>query len=451
MSETLTTAIADVLRRRVDGEMVVVFCSQQADVPHWQRLLRAANARASLVLAFDGPSLTGLLPSGARRSAAQLVTDRHRLLASIVEDSPLARLVDDFDPAQQAILLVTDPLDPAIAGRRAFLGAKHPSWAIFEHKSAVDTLWDVIGVERPESIIFDQPGALLYLDALGPADVVVSWQQRGAAPSAGGDGVRTLARGRGQDIGGRLRAMPRLAGTPCRLHGVVGVDATAAFSVLELLVPHRVAEGTFLCAGTCQLPEGQQSDLVDLTRRLGDRLRERLAYRGGFSVDGILTREGFRPTDLNTRITSAVESLPPAVRVATHASALLARAELTRLPIQALEAQVERAFCDTQELLLRAPLPVDVLPATQTVRWTGTTLTPTDEGHADGVIACVLAARGPTLTVRLRRAALPSAINIQDATIAAFDAADRLLGAGFGRLEPPETFDAVPVQRGGVV
>jgi hypothetical protein len=186
-----------------------------------------------------------------------------------------------------------------------------------------------------------------------------------------------------------------------------------------------------------------------LTRRFGDRLRKHLAYRGGFSVDGILTRDGFRPTDLNTRITSAMESLPPSLRVAVHASALLARAELAGLPITALEKQVGRAFGDAQELLLRAPLPGGACPATHPVRWTGTTLIPAAEGHAHGVIAFVMASRGATLTVRLRRAELPPALSVQAVTIAAFEAADRLLGAGFGQLEPPEASGTVPIQRDG--
>ena len=36
-------------------------------------------------------------------------------------------------------------------------------------------------------------------------------------------------------------------------------------------------------------------------RRVGEGLRERIAFRGAFTVDGVMTAEGFRPTELNPR------------------------------------------------------------------------------------------------------------------------------------------------------
>ena len=40
----------------------------------------------------------------------------------------------------------------------------------------------------------------------------------------------------------------------------------------------------------------------DLARRVGDGLRERVGYRGAFTVDGVLAAEGFLPTELNPRL-----------------------------------------------------------------------------------------------------------------------------------------------------
>jgi hypothetical protein len=39
----------------------------------------------------------------------------------------------------------------------------------------------------------------------------------------------------------------------------------------------------------------------DLARQVGDGLRERVGYRGAFTVDGVLTADGFLPTELNPR------------------------------------------------------------------------------------------------------------------------------------------------------
>jgi hypothetical protein len=37
-------------------------------------------------------------------------------------------------------------------------------------------------------------------------------------------------------------------------------------------------------------------------RRVGDHLAEAHGYRGAFGIDGVLTADGFRPTELNTRM-----------------------------------------------------------------------------------------------------------------------------------------------------
>src|SRR3954471_20997855 len=102
MAEDLAAAVSGALRNCVAGEMVVVFCSQQVDVPVWRQLLDSAGAGDSLVLPFDGPTLTDILASAPGRSAAQLLADRHSLLATLAEASPLSRLVGAFDPAERA-------------------------------------------------------------------------------------------------------------------------------------------------------------------------------------------------------------------------------------------------------------------------------------------------------------------------------------------------------------
>lgn len=377
------------------------------------------------------------------------MADRHALLATLDEDSPLSRTVDRFDPAGQAVLLVTDPLDPPALGHRRHLGGKHPSWAMFEYKSVVDTLWDAIGLPRAESLVFDQPGTLLRPSGLGAADIVLAAQRRGDEPSAGGGDVRLLTGGASIPVGPmslpqRIRAMPALAGLPCRVHGLVLPETTAAFPPLELLVPHRPDDGTFLCAGAWPLPASEQHELVELTRRLGEALRRRLAYRGGFSVDGILTAEGFRATDLNTRVTSAFDNAAPAARVPVHASALLARDDRTGVDAPALAQLARDTFNGAHELILRTPVVSDVDPAEVPVRWTGTAITACTAVQSHGTIETAEGARGTVLTVRLHRERLPPGLTLQAAAVAAFGGADRLLGTQLGPLRQPERHAAPP-------
>ncbi|WP_213455794.1 hypothetical protein [Rhizomonospora bruguierae] len=404
-----------------------------------------------MVLAFDGPELTRLLPASASRSAAQLVTARHELLATLACDSSLSRLLDRFDSDRRAWLVVTDPLDPPVLGSRRHLGGKHPSWAMFEHKSTVDALWDAIGLARAESIVFDQPGRLLSGGQFAGVGGVASSQRRGAAPSAGGGDVRRWTGGRQPHAGHerlRVRLLPALRGTPCRLHGLVLPEATVAFPPLELLVPHRPDDGVYLCAGAWPLPD--PAGLIAQTRWLGDRLRDRLAYRGGFSVDGILTRNGFRPTDLNTRITSVFEALPPMVRVAAHTAAIVARANLPGVDGCASERWFGQVFDEPEELVLRLPAPQSANAAELGVRWNGSVLEPAARGGHHGVIELNQGARGMVASIRLHRTHLPADVVLQRVAVAALAAADRLLGTGFGRLEPPRAArGAVPARRSG--
>jgi hypothetical protein len=428
--------VAAVLRRRLAGENVIVFCSQHEEVPAWQRLLETAGVNSVLVLAFDGPQLSPLLAHPSHREAGELVAARHRLLGTLSGKSPLAQMVDGFDPARRAVLLVTDPLDPREVGERHLFGAKHPSWSLVEHKSVVDTLWDVMGVDRAESVTLDRPGALLRPGALAVTGIVASWQPLGEAPTAGGSGIRT-ALTEIDDGPFRVRVMPHLTGRPCRLHGLTSADRTVVFPPLELLVPQRREGGSFLCAGSAPLSAPEQAPLTALTRRLGDQLRAFLAYRGGFSVDGILTPDGFRPTDLNTRVTSALESLPATVRVAVHACALAARAGLIDLPGPALGRYVAHAFRQTGELLIRAPFPDNDRLVREPVRWSGAVLVSAGHAEPHGVLDIGPGARGAVLNARLRHADLPDGMDLQAVTIAVFEAADRLLGARYGPLMAP--------------
>ena len=50
-----------------------------------------------------------------------------------------------------------------------------------------------------------------------------------------------------------------------------------------------------------------------LARRTGDHLRVTAGYRGAFGIDGVLTADGFRPTELNARLSGGVASMARSV------------------------------------------------------------------------------------------------------------------------------------------
>lgn len=197
----------------------------------------------------------------------------------------------------------------------------------------VDALWDATGVPRAQSIVSDGTADLAMLGAIVDrgAGVVCSCQPIGAGPSAGGDGIWWWRNGpplttipTAEPGTWRVRLMPLLEGVPVRLHGLTLTTRVIPFPPMELVTLPRAGQGTFLCAGAVPTL-GHAANLVTQTERLGAGLRERLGYRGGFSVDGILTAGGFLPTDFNARLTSAMEAAPPELRVLLHAVNLLAR------------------------------------------------------------------------------------------------------------------------------
>jgi hypothetical protein len=51
-------------------------------------------------------------------------------------------------------------------------------------------------------------------------------------------------------------------------------------------------------------PAADRSVMREAARRVGEHLRAAYGYRGAFGIDGVLTADGFRPTELNTRMSA---------------------------------------------------------------------------------------------------------------------------------------------------
>ncbi|WP_204036353.1 hypothetical protein, partial [Micromonospora qiuiae] len=328
------------------GGRVIVICGRADDAQAWQKLL---GAHRCLALALDdAPPKVRTRPI---RGASDQLAWQHDAIAGLEGSGWLAALADAFDPDHSASLLLPDPLDPPRAGDRRRIGARQPPWRMFEDKTTVDALWDSAGIPRAPSIITNNPadiGVLGHLVDQG-AGVVCSYQPTGTGPTAGGDGIWWWRSGipparmpTAKAGSWRIRLMPLLEGTPVRLHGMVLGSTVLPFPPMELVTLPRPEHGTFLCAGAVPTL-GDAADLVAQTARLGAGLREHLGYRGGFSVDGILTANGFLPTDLNARLTSAMEAAPSELRVQLHTINMLAR-ERIEPDTGAVRQLAEKAF-----------------------------------------------------------------------------------------------------------
>lgn len=252
------------------------------------------------------------------RNQDALAAEFARLLAR--PTPALTAHLDGFDPDRSALVLDTLDTDGAELLHRRRYGYRRPHWTAAEDKVRVHEVWERAGIAAaPQAVVPCEPAALAEATRrLGtPRGTVWAADAR--------DGVHTGARGTrhhppGADtaalaaefgrLADRVRVMPFLDGLPCSIHGLVvpGTDAVPVFRPLELLTLHR-PDGGFVFAGTStywDCPEPGNAELRATARAVGRALRELYGYRGAFTLDGVLTADGFRPTEVNARLGSGL-------------------------------------------------------------------------------------------------------------------------------------------------
>lgn len=228
--------------------------------------------------------------------------------------------VDGFDPTGEArVLRCLFATDAPVAGRAAW-GSRPLAWRELEDKTTVDAFWDAVGVVRaPAEVVApgEAPAAHQRLDqgagTVWALDNREGWHGgahglrwvRGAADCT--EAV-TWAEARAR----RLRVMPFLEGVPCSIHGIVFADHVVALRPCEMVVLRRPGTLRFSYAQAATFWDPEPRDraaMRELVRRVGRHLRETVGYRGVFTVDGVMSREGFRPTELNPRFGGAIGKL----------------------------------------------------------------------------------------------------------------------------------------------
>jgi hypothetical protein len=262
--------------------------------------------------------------------------------AALRDPSPaLVSALDRWDPerrAQVAGLIVLGEV-PGVAGRPRY--ARPPAaWAALEDKCAVEALWEAAGIPRAPSRVVDARAAPLLAAARdldrGAGAVLAGDAREGV--HGGAEGLRWVREAAEVREAAaffaprcdRVRVMPFLEGVPCSIHGIVLPDFVAALRPIELVTLRRPADARLLYAGlgtTWDPPAADREAMRALARRLGELLRERVAFRGPFTVDGVLTAEGFRPTELNPRFGAGLGLLAGAMPALPLAPLMLAAAE----------------------------------------------------------------------------------------------------------------------------
>ncbi|MGY2704028.1 hypothetical protein [Nocardioides sp. HB32] len=249
--------------------------------------------------------------------ATVLATDGARLHDRLLRDLPPGTVaaVERFDPDRRGVFR-TSPFvtsDEPVLGRPV-TGGRPRAFLALEDKLRADAIWAAAGVDAaPYRIVPLQEDALAEAtrEVAGPLGAVWS----GDGFTGGGDYVRWVldrddrvrARAFFAPRCERVRVMRFLDGVPCSIHGFVLPDGTAVLRPVEIAVLRDRAARTFEYAGVgsgWDPPPADREHLRDVARRVGEHLRAEHGFRGAFGVDGVLTADGFRPTELNPRMSA---------------------------------------------------------------------------------------------------------------------------------------------------
>lgn len=350
------------LRRVFAGQRLLVIGGPVAGLAALGKLLHELEAESLLLI---GSSLgTGALPDPEVMPWVSLDLRASSVNESIAQyEARLARPTPElmarvraFDPEGRALALGPIVLSelPEVCGRRRF-GARARNWAEVEDKVRVDAIWRAAGVEgAPSEVVALEPSALWSahqrLDQ-GDGSVWVGDAREGVH-----GGAERLAWVRSPSEAERarerltvhcdaVRVMPFIEGIPCSIHGMVTARGVAVFRPVELVVLRRPDEGRFVYAGVTTVfdpsPEDRQA-LRGVARVVGRELSERVGFRGSFSLDGVLGRDGFVPTEINARVGAGLGLLTagePTLPLALLSLALAAGLDLD-MNLEQLEASV---------------------------------------------------------------------------------------------------------------
>ena len=294
--------------------------------------LRALGARDLLVVATEG---AGAGPQPEARVMIERPPPGDGMMSAMrgaisLIGHPTAAMraaIADFDPHGSAIYLGHFLNEsPSIDGR-PFLAHRRPEWVALEDKTVLAELLASAGITSAPSAVValvDAAGTRHELD-LGSGTVWAADSTSGFHGGAAGtrwvvsddDAVRVTSElGReAQDV----RIMPFLEGIATSIHGIVLPDGIATVRPVELVTLRRGRDLVYSgCATFWDPADDVRAEMQQAARRLGDVLRHQVDFRGAFTIDGIATSSGFRPTELNPRfgaglgvMTRGKPDLPP--------------------------------------------------------------------------------------------------------------------------------------------
>ena len=309
---------ATLLRPLFEGRKFILAGGSVTGVASRAHALDALGAAPPFLLAFGEEAVDLPCTEVARLHVfdieARNLVDQLQTEEATLRNLPgnVEAMIDRWDPDRSARALCEPGEVSTVAGRKTY-AARKPAWTALD-KTVIDEFWDGAGVHRAPSrvvaadhheLIAAAAGLDQGLGTVWAADVRsgilggavgLRWVRPGDDGSAAADSLRQIA--------DRVRVMPFLEGIPVSIHGIVFHGGVAVFRPVEMIVL-RPTEGDRLlyagCSSWFDPPTGDREAIRGTARRVGQALRERVDYRGAFTVDGVLSSDGFVPTELNPR------------------------------------------------------------------------------------------------------------------------------------------------------
>ncbi|MGB7879297.1 MAG: ATP-grasp domain-containing protein [Ilumatobacteraceae bacterium] len=311
------------LRRAFGGRSVVLAGAMGASWTEHIDLLRSVGAERLLVVATAGrgagpqpdvPTVIVEPPDGL--SEMQRIHAADRALADPTPE--MVDALDRFDPHREAIVVGTFLATTARLAGRPLLAHRRPEWVALEDKVVVDAFWDRAGVERQPSVVVSLDEAAGAARSIDRGDGTV-WAADAREGFHGGAhhihwviDDATLARAITSlaPVCDRVRVMPFLEGIPCSIHGIVLPDGVSVLRPVEMVTLRRGNEFVYTgCATSWDPTPAVREQMRSIARRTGQQLGDEVGFRGAFTVDGVVTADGFWPTELNPRFGAGIMTI----------------------------------------------------------------------------------------------------------------------------------------------
>src|SRR3954453_5287074 len=321
----------ELLRPLFTGRKVVCVGEMTAHFTPTAALALSLGAESVLVIGTGGYGM-GSQPEGAAVIAldpapAGSMLDGIRYHLALMHNPPprVQEALRSFDPDRSALVLGTFLNTADQIDGRPLLAYRHPEWLALEDKTLADGLWGQAGVARAPAHVGEGTAAEVRraAAALDEGQGTVWAGDASEGFNGGAEYVRWVSDRDDEELATTFlathcttaRVMPFLEGVPCSIHGIVFHDHVAALRPVEMVTLRRPAghpHGSFFYAGCSSFydpPAAVRAQMQAVARSVGATLLAKVGFRGAFTVDGVVTRDGFLPTELNPRMGAGLNTM----------------------------------------------------------------------------------------------------------------------------------------------